>query len=82
MVWADGAFQEGERLPAERDGLVEPPIGPSRDGQIVDANGFVQGVEISPLSDRLRGRLRGCGRIVWQLWYRSRVWQHGYIPEG
>jgi len=50
MLQADGVFHEGERLPAEREGLVEPPLGPSRDGQIVETDGFVQGVEASPLS--------------------------------
>jgi hypothetical protein len=58
MVRADGALNEGERLPAERDGLLEPPLGLSRDGQIVEADRAVQRVEASPLSDRLLGRLR------------------------
>jgi hypothetical protein len=58
MLWADGTFDEGERLPAERDGLLEPSLSSSRDGQIVEADGFVQGVEPSTLSTRLLGRLR------------------------
>ena len=49
MVRADGAFKEGERLPAEREGFLEPPLGPSRDGQIVEADGFVQGSVLAPL---------------------------------
>jgi hypothetical protein len=58
MVRAGGAFYDGERLPAERDGLLEPSLSSSRDGQIVEADGFVQGVEPSTLSRRLLGWLR------------------------
>jgi hypothetical protein len=58
MLRADGVFHEGERLPGEPEGLVGLPLRPSRDGQIVEAHGFVIRVESSTLSDRLLGRLR------------------------
>jgi hypothetical protein len=58
MVQADGAFHEGECLPAKWDGLAEFPLGPSRDGQIVEADGFVKRVKSSILYASLLARLR------------------------
>ena len=50
MVRPDFAFDDGERLPAERDGVLEPALGLSRDGQIVETDGFVQeGRVLDPL---------------------------------
>ena len=57
MVRADGVLHEGERLPAERHGLLKPPLGLSRDGKIVEADGVVKGVKSSPFSASLLGRL-------------------------
>jgi hypothetical protein len=41
MVRPDSVFHDSERLPAEREGFLELPRGLSRDGQIVEADGFV-----------------------------------------
>jgi hypothetical protein len=81
MAGADGAFHEGERLTAEREGFLELPLGPSRHGQIVEADGFIQGVESSTPSPRLLGQLRRGGRFVCPLWYRPVLSHHGDAPN-
>ena len=58
VVRADGALHEGERPPAKWDCLVQSPLGPSGGGQIVEANGSVQGVTSSTPSASLLGRQR------------------------